>query len=56
MDAWTHRQTDGLTDGQTDGRTYTQIPPVFYRTSSPSGLLPKMTYLADRGAGESLKN
>ena len=29
--------------GQTDGRTYTQIPPVFYRTSSPLDLLPKMT-------------
>ena len=29
----------GRTDGQTDG----QIPPVFYRTSSPSGPLPKRT-------------
>ena len=28
-------------DGQTDGRTDGQIPPVFYRTSSPSGPLPK---------------
>ena len=25
--------------GRSDGRT--EIPPVFYRTSSPSGLLPK---------------
>ena len=25
----------GGTDGRTDGRTYVQIPPVFYRTSSP---------------------
>ena len=24
-------------DGGTDGRTYVQIPPVFYRTSSPFG-------------------
>ena len=32
---------DGCTDGRTDGRTDGQIPPVFYRTSSPSGLLPK---------------
>ena len=27
-------------DGRTDGWTYAQIPPVFYRTSSPLGLLP----------------
>ena len=30
-----------ITDGRTDGRTDAQIPPVFYRTSSPSGPLPK---------------
>ena len=42
-------QTDGRTDGRTDGCMYVhtyvrmnwQIPPVFYRTSSPSGPLPK---------------
>ena len=28
-------------DRQMDGRTDAQIPPVFYRTSSPSGPLPK---------------
>ena len=33
--------TDGRTDGQTDERTGGQILPVFYRTSSPSGPLPK---------------
>ena len=27
--------------GWMDGRSYVQIPPVFYRTSSPSGPLPK---------------
>ena len=31
----------GRTDVRTDGRTDGQIPPVFYRTSSPSGPLPK---------------
>ena len=31
-------QTVGRTDGRTDERT--GIPPVFYRTLSPSGLLP----------------
>ena len=31
---------DGWTDGQTDRWTYTQISPVFYRTSSPLGPLP----------------
>ena len=31
----------GRTDGRTDVRTDGQIPPVFYRTSSPSGPLPK---------------
>ena len=34
-------QTDVRTYGRTDGRTDGQIPPVFYRTSSPSGPLPK---------------
>ena len=34
---WTYGRTDVRTDGRTDG----QIPPVFYRTSSPSGPLPK---------------
>ena len=29
------RQTDGRTDRQMDGQTDVQIPPVFYRTSSP---------------------
>ena len=29
------------TDGRTDVRTDGQIPPVFYRTPSPSGPLPK---------------
>ena len=28
----------GGTAGQMDRRTYVQIPPVFYRTSSPSGV------------------
>ena len=32
---------DRWTDGRTDGRTDKLIPPVFYRTSSPSGPLPK---------------
>ena len=32
---------DVRTDVRTDGRTDGQIPPVFYRTSSPSGPLPK---------------
>ena len=31
----------GGTDVRTYGRTYGQIPPVFYRTLSPSGPLPK---------------
>ena len=31
---------DGLTNERTDGRT-NESPPVFYRTSSPSGPLPK---------------
>ena len=31
----------GRMDGWTDIRTDRQIPPVFYRTSSPSGPLPK---------------
>ena len=30
----------GLTDGRTDGRM-NKSPPVFYKTSSPSGPLPK---------------
>ena len=34
---WTDRRMDKRTDGRMDG----QIPPVFYRTSSPSGPLPK---------------
>ena len=34
-------RTDVRTDVRTDGRTDGQIPPVFYRTSSPSGPLPK---------------
>ena len=33
--------TDGWTDKQMDGRTNEQKSPVFYRTSSPSGPLPK---------------
>ena len=33
MDGW----TDGQTDGRTDGHTDVQIPPVFYKTSSPFG-------------------
>ena len=32
---------EGPEGGWTDGRTDGQIPPVFYRTSSPSGPLPK---------------
>ena len=32
-------EREGGMDGRTNGRT--QIPPVFYRTSSPSGPLPK---------------
>ena len=35
---------EGGGDGQTNGRTNewtNESPPVFYRTSSPSGLLPK---------------
>ena len=36
--------TDGRTYVRTDGRTDGQIPPVFYRTSSPSGPLPKKLY------------
>ena len=32
---------DGAGGGPTDVRTDGQIPPVFYRTSSPSGPLPK---------------
>ena len=31
----TDGRTDGRMDGRTDGRTDGQIPPVFYRTSSP---------------------
>ena len=34
------RWTDGRNDEQTDGMT-NESPPVFYRTSSPSGPLPK---------------
>ena len=34
----------GGTYVRTDGRTDGQIPPVFYRTSSPSGPLPKSVY------------
>ena len=36
-DVWMY----GRKDRWTNGRTYGQIPPVFYRTSSPSGPLPK---------------
>ena len=32
------RQRDGWKDGRTD---FLKFPPVFYRTSSPSGPLPK---------------
>ena len=35
------RGGDGRTDVRTYVRTDGQIPPVFYRTSSPSGPLPK---------------
>ena len=40
-DGGTDGRTDVRTDVRTDGRTDGQIPPVFYRTSSPSGPLPK---------------
>ena len=48
--------TDGWTDRRTDGRTDGQIPPVFYRTSSPSGPLPcspslKFTVMQRRATG-----
>ena len=36
------RAWKGLTNVQTDKQT-NKTPPVFYRTSSPSGLLPKKT-------------
>ena len=36
-DGWTDGRTDGWMDGRTDGWTDGQIPPVFYRTSSPVG-------------------
>ena len=42
--------TDGR-DGRTDGRTDVQIPPVFYRTSSPPGPLPKKEEDIDRKRG-----
>ena len=32
---------DGCKDGRMDGHTDVQIPPVFYRTLSPSGPQPK---------------
>ena len=38
---WGRGGTDVRTDVRTDGRTDGQIPPVFYRTLSPSGPLPK---------------
>ena len=43
MDGRTNRRTDGQTDRQLDGRMdgRTEITPVSYRTSSPSGPLPK---------------
>ena len=34
-------RTDGRTDGRMGGRTDGLIPPVFYRTLSPLGPLPK---------------
>ena len=55
-DLRTARRTDGRMDGRTDGQTdrrmdrwkdgltYTQIPPVFYTTSSPLGPLPKKVF------------
>ena len=38
--SWTEGRQTGQTDGWTNRRTDGQIPPVFYRTSSPSGPLP----------------
>ena len=39
------RAWGGRTHGRTDGRT-NESPPVFYRTSSPSGPLPKKAFQA----------
>ena len=44
MDRWTDRQTDR--------QTYTQIPPVFYRSSSPLGLLPKKAQIQGGVSGD----
>ena len=41
MGGQTDGRADGQTDGRTDERTDGQIPPVFYRTPSPLGPLPK---------------
>ena len=40
MDEWTNERTNERTNKQTDERT-NKSPPVFYRTSSPLGPLPK---------------
>ena len=45
MKGGTNKRTDERTNGQTDERT-NESPPVFYRTLSPSGSLPKkLTYI-----------
>ena len=38
---------EALRMGGGDGHTDGQIPPVFYRTSSPSGPLPKNSHFED---------
>ena len=40
-EGWKYGQMDRWMDRWTDGRAYAQIPPEFYRTSSPLGPQPK---------------
>ena len=44
------RGTNGMTDGRTN-----KSPPMFYRTSSPSGPLPKKGKEKERGPKASLR-
>ena len=46
-------RSDGRTDGRTDGRKF---PPVFYRTSSPSGPLPIKRKSVEKKKKRKMKN
>ena len=50
MDGRMDRRMDGLMDGRMN-----ESPPVFYRTSSPSGPLPKKSKMAKIGQNKIMK-